>query len=288
MTTQTLPTINSEISFEQIATVIGQHEVQNTPNAGLSFLRINYNSEDDNERPLPVGSWTVNTENGPVFAKEIDFQVFLQRYQYTHWDEEAEEMANKSILAQNLFPQMEVPDMLGTMRCGSVPYAKREGLSGEQALKQKSIRCFRMLFGKVTFIDAVDVDGNKVEASNIPCLWRARGSNFMTISDAMDSLSAQKKPFLFYTLRSGLEKKKNGGVIYYVSNFKVQEGPLSFEADDNDLLKAFCDYVDNENTQVMKAHDKALMKKANSSTPGEPEIIDVDDALNDDLTDIGK
>ena len=41
MTAQTLPTINSEISFEQIATVIGQHEVQNTPNAGLSFLRIN-------------------------------------------------------------------------------------------------------------------------------------------------------------------------------------------------------------------------------------------------------
>ena len=109
MTAQTLPTINSEISFEQIATVIGQHEVQNTPNAGLSFLRINYNSEDDNERPLPVGSWTVTTENGPVFAKEIDFQVFLQRYQYTHWDEEAEEMANKSILAQNLFPQRKFP-----------------------------------------------------------------------------------------------------------------------------------------------------------------------------------
>ena len=38
----------------------------------------------------------------------------------------------------------------------------------------------------------------------------------------------------------------------------------------------------------MKAYDKALMRKATSSTPGEAEIIDVDDALNDDLDDIGK
>ena len=38
----------------------------------------------------------------------------------------------------------------------------------------------------------------------------------------------------------------------------------------------------------MKAYDQALMKKVGSSTPGEPDIIDVDDALNDDLPDIGK
>jgi len=286
MTTQTLPTINADISFEQIASVIGQDEIKTNSGSDLSFLRINYNTEDDEERQLPVGHWTVATaEHGAVFAKEIELQVFLQRYQYTHWDEEAEEMANKSILANNLYPQTEVPDMLGTMRCGSVPYSQRESLNAEQALKQKSIRCFRMLFGRVTLLDAVNVDGKKVEASNIPCLWRARGSNFMTISDAMDSLSAQKKPFIFYKLKSGLEKKKNGGVIYYVSNFKVSDGPLGFEADDNELLKSFCAYVDDENKQIMKAYDNALMKKVGSPPNGQGEIIDVDDALNDDLPD---
>ena len=197
-------------------------------------------------------------------------------------------MANKSIFAQNLYPQTEVPDMLGTMRCGSVPYSQREGLNAEQALKQKSIRCFRMLFGRVTLKDAVNVDGEKVEASNLPCLWRARGSNFMTISDAMDSLSAQKKPFIFYKLKSGLEKKKNGGVIYYVSNFEVSEGPLSFGEEDNNLLKLFCEYVDNENKDIMKAYDKALMKKAGSTPNGQGEVIDIDDALNDDLPDFSK
>jgi hypothetical protein len=290
MTTQTLPTINTDVNFEQIASIIGQDEPK-ASNEGdsLAFLRINYNTEDDNEKQLPVGYWTIATpEHGAIFSKEIEFQVFLQRYQYTHWDEEAEEMANKSIFAQNLYPQTEVPDMLGTMRCGSVPYSQREGLNAEQALKQKSIRCFRMLFGRVTLKDAVNVDGEKVEASNLPCLWRARGSNFMTISDAMDSLSAQKKPFIFYKLKSGLEKKKNGGVIYYVSNFEVSEGPLSFGEEDNNLLKLFCEYVDNENKDIMKAYDKALMKKAGSTPNGQGEVIDIDDALNDDLPDFSK
>ena len=289
MTTQTLPTISTDISFEQIAAVIGQDDVKTAPvGSDLAFLRINYNVEDDQDKQLPVGYWTIATaEHGAVFSKEIEFQIFLQRYQYTHWDEEAEEMANKSILAKNLYPQTEVPDMLGTMRCGSVPYSQRESLNAEQALKQKSIRCFRMLFGRVTLLNAVDVDGKKVEASNIPCLWRARGSNFMTVNDAMESLSAQKKPFIFYKLKSGLEKKKNGGVIYYVSNFNVGDGPLAFEADDNELLKSFCEYVDDANKGVMKAYDNALMKKVSSTPKGQGEIIDVDDALNDDIPEFG-
>jgi len=36
----------------------------------------------------------------------------------------------------------------------------------------------------------------------------------------------------------------------------------------------------------MKAYDKALIRKSGSSTPGDAEIIDVDDALNDDISDI--
>ena len=49
MTSQTLPTINTDVNFEQIASIIGQDEPKAT-NTGdsLAFLRINYNTEDDN------------------------------------------------------------------------------------------------------------------------------------------------------------------------------------------------------------------------------------------------
>ena len=38
----------------------------------------------------------------------------------------------------------------------------------------------------------------------------------------------------------------------------------------------------------MKAYDKSLMKKAGSTPNGQGEVIDIDDALNDDLPDFSK
>ena len=48
MTTQTLPTINTDVNFEHIASIIG-HDEPKASNEGdsLAFLRINYNTEDD-------------------------------------------------------------------------------------------------------------------------------------------------------------------------------------------------------------------------------------------------
>ena len=61
----------------------------------------------------------------------------LNLYQYLHYDAELNEMVNKSVMAKNLYPQTEIPDMLGTLRCGSVPASQRESLSADKAMQQK-------------------------------------------------------------------------------------------------------------------------------------------------------
>ena len=280
-----LPTVTAKTSFEDIAKVIGQELP--SENTGISthlFLKINRDHEDDEGRSIPAGSWSITLPDKTVYAKEIDLQVFVQRYQYVHYDAEANEFVNKSILAKNLYPQTEVPDIMGTMRCGSVPASQREGLSADQALLQKSIKSFRMLYGKVSLIDAVDHEGQKVDVGDLPVLWRARGSNFMPISVPLDSLSAQKKPFIFYKLRGSLEKKKNGGLVYYVAGFKVSEGPADFTPDDQSLLEHFMSNIDGENKQVMAEYDKALISKGDYiDAESSPVDISGDNALNDDL-----
>ena len=185
-------------------------------------------------------------------------------------------------MANNLYPQTEIPDTVGTFRCGSVPASQREGLSADKALQQKNIKCFRMLFGKASFIDAVDADGNSVEANDLPVLWRARGSNFMPISVPIDSLSAQKKPFIFYKLRGSLEKKKNGGLVYYVGGFMVNDGPIDFTDGDQSTLSFFMDYINSENKKVMALYDEVLRKQGKVIDQA-PATVDVDDALNDDV-----
>jgi|TARA_R110000764_G_scaffold209092_2_gene294716 hypothetical protein len=279
---ESLPVVNSTTNFEDIAKIIGQDEPQGSAN-NMFYLKINRDHEDDSGNTLPAGSWSVSLPDKMVYAKEIDFQVFVQRYQYLHYDAEVNEMVNKSVMAKNLYPQTEIPDILGTFRCGSVPASQREALSTEKALQQKNIKCFRMLFGKATFIDAVDEKGAKVEdAVDVPILWRARGSNFMPISVPIDSLSAQKKPFIFYKLRASLDKKKNGGLVYYVGKFNNSPELVDFTPGDQDTLAYFMDYINDENGAVIKKYDNSLRTQG-KIVDQEPITVTANDLLNDDL-----
>ena len=279
---ESLPTVTNNTTFEQIASLIGQDVPTNGGGPSINLLKINRDNEDDNGRSIPADSFFVNLPEGTVYAKTIKFQLFMQRYQYMHYDAEANEMVSKSVLAKNLYPQTEIPDTIGTMRCGSVPAAQRDCLSAEQDIKQKDIKCFRMLYGKVTFNDAVDAEGKSVEVANLPVLWRARGSNFMPISKPLDALSAQKKPFIFFNLNASLNRQKNGGLVYYVSDLSIGDGPLDFTEDDQELLKFFDENINSENKQVMADYDKAL-RMSGDIIDADSVDASIDSALNDDL-----
>ena len=105
----------------------------------------------------------------------------------------------------------------------------------------------------------------------------------MPLSDTLDGLSAQKKPFIFYKLSSVLDRKKKGSNVYYVANFTVDKEATEFNEDDQELLHYFSDLVDKENKYVMSTHDKALINKG-IVVDGDTTIVDdLDDAFNQDL-----
>jgi len=277
----TLPTINNSLSYEQIAQLTGQ-EMPSKATSTLKVLKINRDFEDDDGNALPSGTFTITVDGENVYAKTIKFQLFMQRYQYIHYDQTEGEFVGKSIMANNLYPQTEVHDSTGTMRCGSVPSAKRDNLTVEQATKQKDIKCYRMLFGKVTFNDAVNAKGEKREVANMPIIWKARGANFMPISVPLDALTAQRKPFIYYDMVVSLKKEKNGSVIYYVGTFSSPNGPLDFGEDDQNLLADFNSYIETENKDVMKDYDSALRSSGNI-IDAEATTVTMDDVLNDDI-----
>ena len=276
-----LPTINNNLSYKQIAQLTGQ-EMPSKATSTLKVLKINRDFEDDDGNALPSGTFTINVDGENVYAKTIKFQLFMQRYQYIHYDQTEGEFVGKSIMANNLYPQTEVHDSTGTMRCGSVPSAKRDNLTVEQATKQKDIKCYRMLFGKVTFNDAVNAKGEKREVANMPIIWKARGANFMPISVPLDALTAQRKPFIYYDMVVSLKKEKNGSVIYYVGTFSSPNGPLDFGEDDQNLLADFNSYIETENKDVMKDYDSALRSSGNI-IDAEATTVTMDDVLNDDI-----
>ena len=76
---ETLPVVNSNTNFEDIAKLIGQEEPSGSA-TNMFYLKINRDHEDDSGNSLPAGSWSVSLPDKMVYAKEIDFQVFAQRY----------------------------------------------------------------------------------------------------------------------------------------------------------------------------------------------------------------
>ena len=75
----TVPVNFDTISDAELMKLTGQ-----TDNGGqgsvLSRLSINYNTEDDNENPLPRGHFVVQVDGDKVFSKEVVFIPFIRLY----------------------------------------------------------------------------------------------------------------------------------------------------------------------------------------------------------------
>ena len=110
-----LPTVSNTTTFDQIAQIIGQDMPSSNTRVGHPRLTVTMRMTTV---PIPAGSFFVNSPNGAIYAKTMDFQLFIQRYQYLHYDAEVNEMVSKSIMANNLYPQTEIPDTVGTCAVG--------------------------------------------------------------------------------------------------------------------------------------------------------------------------
>ena len=79
-----------------------------------------------------------------------------------------------------------------------------------------------------------------------------------------------------------MEKKKNGGLVYYVGKFDNSPQLVDFTPEDQDTLAYFMDYINAENTAVMKEYDNALRKQG-KMVDQDAVTVTSDDVLNDDL-----
>ena len=136
----------NNMSDEQIKQAIGQDDGSSN---GISIPRlgINRSPEDDDGNQLPVGHlFTYDASVGQnVFGKPATFRPFISAMQYMHYDPEKGEYVNRSIIFKNW--KEEAIDILGGVKCGKVPFKERPSLTPEQLAEQRTIRCYRLLYG---------------------------------------------------------------------------------------------------------------------------------------------
>ena len=257
----------NNMSDEQIMQAIGQDDGSSS-GVNIPRLGINRSPEDDDGNQLPVGHlFTYDSSVGQnVFGKPVTFRPFISAMQYMHYDPEKGEYVNRSIIFKNW--KEEAIDILGGTRCGKIPFKERSSLTPEQLAEQRTIRCYRLLYGLLSF-SGKKANGEDHEVANLPALWRVTGTAFAPVGSALDQVNKRKKLMFTTTFSIDSKRQKKGGNVFYIPEISVNaDANLQMSKEDMETLTVFQDTINTENTEVVDLY-KAAKKGQSTSSDGE-------------------
>ena len=268
-----------QMSDEQIMQAIGQDDGSNAGN-NIPRLAINRTPEDDDGNQLPVGHYyTYDSKIGQiVFGKPVTLRPFVSAMQYMHYDAEKGEYINRSIIFKSW--KAEAIDILGGTKCGKIPFKERSSLTPEQLEQQRTIRCYKLVYGLLSFKDGKTAQGEPHVVENLPVLYRVTGTAFSPVTSALDQLKKRKKLMFNCTFSLDTKRQKKGGNVFYVPEIAVNaDANLQLSDTDMETLKVFQESIDIENAEVVNLYNTAKTKQPNMSDKIDAEIVeDVDDA----------
>ena len=267
------------MSDEQIMQAIGQDD-GSSAGTNIPRLAINRTPEDDDGNQLPVGHfYTYDSAVGQnVYAKPATLRPFISAMQYMHYDADKGEYVNRSIIFKSW--KDEAIDILGGTKCGKIPFKERANLTPEQLEQQRTIRCYKLVYGLLSFKDGKTAQGNAHNIENLPVLYRVTGTAFSPVSAALDQLKKRKKLMFNCTFSLDTKRQKKGGNVFYVPEIAVNaDANLQLSDTDMETLKVFQESIDIENAEVVDLYNTAKAKQPNVSDKIDAEIVeDVDDA----------
>ena len=268
------------MSDEQIMQAIGQDD-GSSAGTNIPRLAINRTPEDDDGNQLPVGHfYTYDSAVGQnVYAKPATLRPFISAMQYMHYDADKGEYINRSIIFKSW--KDEAIDILGGTKCGKIPFKERANLTPEQLEQQRTIRCYKLVYGLLSFKDGKTANGNAHNVENLPVLYRVTGTAFSTESAALDQLKKRKKLMFNCSFSLETKRQKKGGNVFYVPEITVNaDANLQLSDADMETLKVFQESIDIENKEVIDLYNSAKAKAPNGSDKIDAEIVDdMDDQL---------
>ena len=262
-----------QMSNEQIMQAIGQDDGSNA-GTNIPRLAINRTPEDDDGNQLPVGHYfTYDSNVGQnVFGKPITLRPFISAMQYMHYDADKGEYVNRSIIFKSW--KEEAIDILGGTKCGKIPFKERSTLTPEELEHQRTIRCYKLVYGLLSFKDGKTAQGEPHAVENLPVLYRVTGTAFSPVTSALDQLKKRKKLMFNCTFSLDTKRQKKGGNVFYVPEINVNaDANLQLSDTDMDTLKVFQESIDAENLEVAGLYNSSKTKKVNGSDNVDAEIV---------------
>ena len=117
---------------------------------------------------------------------------------------------------------------------------KESSLTPEQLEQQRTIRCYKLVYGLLSFKGGKTAQGANHDVENLPVLYRVTGTAFSPVSAALDQLKKRKKLMFNSTLSLDTKRQKKGGNVFYVPEIAVNaDANLQLSDTDMETLKVF-------------------------------------------------
>jgi len=261
------------MSNEQIMQAIGQDD-GSSMGVNIPRLAINRSPEDDDGNQLPVGHfYTYDSSTGQnVYSKPVTLRPFISAMQYMHYDAVKSEYVNRSIIFKSW--REEAIDILGGTKCGKIPFKERSSLTPEQLEEQRTIRCYKLVYGLLSFDKGVTSKGETTSVKNLPVLYRVTGTAFSPVSSALDLLNKRKKLMFNCTLSLNTKRQKKGGNVYYTPDIVVNsDANLQLSDDNMETIKLFQESIDVENKEIIDLYNSAKSKSSNSDDTVDAKVV---------------
>jgi len=265
--TNTELAVFGETSYSELAAAMGARVTTTL----LPQLKINRDTEDNQGNEIPVGTYFVSQDEKAVYSKTAKFRAFINSYRYMIFDSEAKKYI-KSLIIKNF--NEEALDELGGLRCGKVFKRDLEFLTETERKKQENIKCYRLMFGTVTFPDS--------DIENLPCVWQSSGDNFVSAKSALDSMDRIKHLYPQHLINLSLIRKKVGSNVYYQAVCDLDlKTTVSFVDEDLETFKLFQETIDRDNKYIAGKWREAGKSKQTSSDTEILKKLDFDDDVSD-------
>lgn len=260
-----LQVFGNDANYADIAKMMGARVTDTL----LPQLKINRDTEDSQGNEIPTGTFFVSQNDNAVYSKTATFRTFINSYRYMTFKAD-EKKYFKSLIIKNF--NEEALDEFGTVRCGKAWKKDLEYLTEAEKKKQEDIKCYRLMFGTVSFPDS--------DVQDLPCVWQSSGDNFNSAKTALDSMDRMKHLYPQHPINMYLARKKVGSNVYYQAQCDLDvKVTIPFAEADLETFKVFQEHIDRDNRYVAAKWREAIKAQTKESDKELLAKLDLNDEI---------
>ena len=161
-----------------------------------------------------------------------------------------------------------------------------DSLPDSQKQLIKSIKRVRVLFGLVTFDDAIDNEGLDVDSQeSIPFIYEVDNRDaFKTMGVPIGQMAKQNRILPQHYIELGTEERSiPTGAKYFVPSVQLLPNIIELKDEDQNIFTDFADWIENYNSWVSTSNQEAVdVKRKQQNDKVVDEFVDIDTSSNQD------